>query len=61
MSKRSADEDGPKTIGDLMTGNHAGKKSKRAQYLDSGDFNTKAGDEWGKNRDKEDGGGGSEM
>ena len=66
MSKRSADDDekGPSsgaTIGELMTGSHAGKKSKRAQYADSGDFSAAAGDEWGKNKEKEGEGGGSEM
>lgn len=45
-----------------MTGaGHAGKKSKRAKYDDSGDFSAAAGDEWGKNKDKEGEGGGSEM
>lgn len=73
MSKRSTeDEKAPNsgstigerttTIGELMTGaGHAGKKSKRAKYDDSGDFSAAAGDEWGKNKDKEGEGGGSEM
>ena len=61
MSKRPADETKSTSIGDLMKGCVNMKRSKRAQYEDSGDFSAAAGDEWGKNKDKDGGGGGGAM